>query len=1281
MKNIKKKLRLISIILTICLIVTSVSWPTDVKAADEYCLYNQEGLSITYKVNNSWNDSFNATIQIVNDTEKTIENWRIALDYNNIIENIWNATIEQNGDSHYVIVNNKWNQDIAAKSKIDFGFTAKSNCNIIPVVTDFISRKDIIGKEKYETEFIVNSEWNEGFSGEITIKNCSDCLIEDFILEFDFDGDISELWNGKILSNINNHYVIGNAEYNQNIEAGQKAVIGLIGKKSSKESAPCNYSLYSYGNNVSGNKDSLEVKETNDSNEANGSNTASQNEANSSSNTAGQNEADSTNNIVSQKEDNITNTATIQNETESTNSATDTNDANNTNVNENEAEDGVEYVELSDGKINKEYLSVIQRYLVLDGLSCDDVHLSDDYDGDGLTLAKEYEYDTNPFKEDSDEDGLLDYDEIHVYGTCPINHDSDGDGLSDGTEISCGLNALVKDSDGNGINDDEETITVPVRLINSEKYDLTKNGVIPSITITGKGEYNNQIFLEAVTNNTAITSLDYIVGTAYDFVHEDFEFDESTITFEISDEILDNYSIEDLCIISYDTENGTVSFLETYVDKSTSKVYAVTDHYSVYMVASTYDFLRVSDISRKKSLEESGENGSETKQYGQIINRGYYFIEPNKQVVKHPFWIVERQDEFFIIEDNTDSIPLLLIGNLDRIIDLLPTITRYTRKTYREKLYNDESVPYLPHYAYWADMRGGVEGIAVESSNFSDNEQYYARLSDGNIVLLDKDPNFGDKTVDSDSDGICDIDELGVKTKIPVYDPASNKNLLLEAWTFKSNPVSKDTDGDGILDTYDVEPLIYNYVVVEEDDDHITFNTGNVWYKVKMIPIQYRKAFYVESNFDLAELAGEVPNYRDEIQKIAENEKTDFSTTELSIAYIFDLDIKYINGSRLYMNDNFSEAEQVAVYKNIFSEPITYYRHNKFNNSKDWEKDWEKLDVKTRPESGFFKGVVWSSADINCTCVVDYGVNDIYAMTTVLGKLAVQGVLIASSWFLAKGTALIVSRNLLALKSYIATYGVAGGVKVFAKIGADGLPNGIFSWLELDLSDGDTAVDDMIDAAVKDASDGDLAYDDALYYYNPSEVDLSKTTPAGEIIYQDASDGDTYLDDAVRFIAADLADGDSALDDVFAGATKGGSKLPLKMNLQFFAKKGGKNSTGYKYWKESIDFQGNKVYQRNDLFDPAQVSSWKDNGKTVTGTNVERMASGRAPIGYDGKSVNLHHLSQTPDGPIVEVSQSFHNKYYSTIHMNTGQSPSIIDRDVFKQWKSDYWKNRALDFD
>ena len=96
----------------------------------------------------------------------------------------------------------------------------------------------------------------------------------------------------------------------------------------------------------------------------------------------------------------------------------------------------------------------------------------------------------------------------------------------------------------------------------------------------------------------------------------------------------------------------------------------------------------------------------------------------------------------------------------------------------------------------------------------------------------------------------------------------------------------------------------------------------------------------------------------------------------------------------------------------------------------------------------------------------------------------------------------------------------------------------------------------------------------------------------------------------------------------------------------------GTGETVAKYWDNAVQFKGNKVYKRNDLFDPDAISSWKVKGKPVTGTNVERMASGRAPIGYDGKSVNLHHLTQTQSGSIAEVSQIFHQNNSSIIHIN-----------------------------
>ncbi|MCC8422425.1 hemagglutinin repeat-containing protein [Photorhabdus thracensis] len=112
-----------------------------------------------------------------------------------------------------------------------------------------------------------------------------------------------------------------------------------------------------------------------------------------------------------------------------------------------------------------------------------------------------------------------------------------------------------------------------------------------------------------------------------------------------------------------------------------------------------------------------------------------------------------------------------------------------------------------------------------------------------------------------------------------------------------------------------------------------------------------------------------------------------------------------------------------------------------------------------------------------------------------------------------------------------------------------------------------------------------------------------------------------------------------------------------------------------KYWSaEPVPFKGNKVYQRNDLFDPSRIDP--KSGKT----NVELMRAGRAPIGNDGKPVNLHHMLQKQDGPIAEVTQSFHKDNHKVIHINDNSIPSGINRSEFNKWRSDYWKQRANDF-
>ncbi len=55
-----------------------------------------------------------------------------------------------------------------------------------------------------------------------------------------------------------------------------------------------------------------------------------------------------------------------------------------------------------------------------------------DTDKDGLNDVQEEAYGTDPANNDTDDDGLLDEDEVNVYNTDPTNSDTDGDGMPDG---------------------------------------------------------------------------------------------------------------------------------------------------------------------------------------------------------------------------------------------------------------------------------------------------------------------------------------------------------------------------------------------------------------------------------------------------------------------------------------------------------------------------------------------------------------------------------------------------------------------------------------------------------------------------------------------------------------------------------------------------------------------------------------------------------------------------------------------------------------------------------
>ena len=151
-------------------------------------------------------------------------------------------------------------------------------------------------------------------------------------------------------------------------------------------------------------------------------------------------------------------------------------------------------------------------------------------------------------------------------------------------------------------------------------------------------------------------------------------------------------------------------------------------------------------------------------------------------------------------------------------------------------------------------------------------------------------------------------------------------------------------------------------------------------------------------------------------------------------------------------------------------------------------------------------------------------------------------------------------------------------------------------------------------------------------------------------------------------------------------------------------------------WNSPVEVLGRRVYQRDDLFDPNQVTIWRQNGETVTGTNLERMATGRAPLDANGDAIQLHHLTGTEvnvitgtRGSLAEISTPTHTRLDDVLHIPNGtrnpnftgtrtpdNHPSNVERYTsfrrntdgttstqgreFDTYRGNYWRNRAQNY-
>jgi chitinase len=92
--------------------------------------------------------------------------------------------------------------------------------------------------------FAVTNDWGTGFQASMTITNHQTTPINNWTLEFDWDRNITQIWNAVIVNHVGNHYVIQPLSWDQTIAPGASISFGFLGNPGNVTNQPTNIYLH-----------------------------------------------------------------------------------------------------------------------------------------------------------------------------------------------------------------------------------------------------------------------------------------------------------------------------------------------------------------------------------------------------------------------------------------------------------------------------------------------------------------------------------------------------------------------------------------------------------------------------------------------------------------------------------------------------------------------------------------------------------------------------------------------------------------------------------------------------------------------------------------------------------------------------------------------------------------------------------------------------------------------------------------------------------------------------
>lgn len=482
-----------------------------------------------------------------------------------------------------------------------------------------------------------------------------------------------------------------------------------------------------------------------------------------------------------------------------------------------------------------------------------------DLDGDGVNNLQEQTYGTDPGRDDTDSDNLTDGEEINTYKTNPLHPDTDRDGLSDGTEVKYGLSPLKQDTDGDGTPDGQEKLHQQVSWRTGHSNQV-------AVALDTQGDLAQAATISDPSADPGLTNIPGLVGNPVD-IEVKAQFDTATLEFSFDPAAQGGAPGENLLILWVDEANQSLVPLEQqWVDPKKNKVYGTTTHFSKYLVVDKEKWRKVwaaplqkvrgtaaeGNVSVAMVIDSSltmarndpdGERKKAVKNFVRGLLPGdrtaliefdhsARVLQPLTTVLSDVEKAVDRVDEaggtiidgaikkgveelagapaqtkkyLILVTDGKDE-----AGGFDEAIlkeAIKQQVTVFTvglgDDTDREllqKIAQDTGGKYYPLKAA-AEIHSAFERIAGQTAKPVDSDEdgladqvetAGLRIYTGELVKTDP------KTKDTDGDGVPDGFEAG---KVVV------DFLGREYYRLQSHPALPDSDGDGIVDAEDPQPM------------------------------------------------------------------------------------------------------------------------------------------------------------------------------------------------------------------------------------------------------------------------------------------------------------------------------------------------------------------------------------------------------------------------------------------------------------------------------------------